>query len=75
MRLVALLKATQPAVLVKKRKKSMQMKKLMIDEIPEHDRRRYGAALLDILNQLRSDPDTLAKIKARAAENAERGIG
>ena len=51
------------------------MKKLMIDEIPEHDRRRYGSALLDILAQLRSDPETMAKIKARAAENAERGIG
>jgi hypothetical protein len=48
------------------------MKKLMMNEIPEHDRRRYGAALLEVLNQLRSDPETLAKIRARAAEN-ERG--
>ncbi len=48
------------------------MKKLMINEIPEYDRRRYGSALLDILTQLRNDPETMAKIKARAAEN-ERG--
>lgn len=48
------------------------MKKLMKEEIPEHDRRRYGVALLSILDQLRSDPDTLAKIRQRAAEN-ERG--
>jgi len=44
----------------------------MINEIPEHDRRRYGSALLEVLNQLRSDPETLAKIKARAAENERR---
>lgn len=48
------------------------MKRLMKEEIPEHDRRRYGVALLSILAQLRSDPDTLAKIRQRAAEN-ERG--
>lgn len=48
------------------------MKNPMINEIPEHDRRRYGSALLDILTQLRSDPETLAKIKARAAENERR---
>ena len=55
-----------------KRKRRDQMKKLMMNEIPEHDRRRYGAALLEVLNQLRSDPETLAKIKARAAENERR---
>ena len=44
----------------------------LINEIPEHDRRRYGVALLDELNQLRSDPETLAKIRQRAAEH-ERG--
>ena len=44
----------------------------IIDEIPEYDRRRYGSALLDILIQLQSDPETLAKIKARAAENERR---
>jgi len=60
------------AVVKKKRKRNDQMKKLMKEEIPEHDRRRYGVALLAILDQLRSDPDTLAKIKARAAE-LERG--
>ena len=48
------------------------MKRLMKEEIPEHDRRRYGVALLSILDQLRSDPETLAKIRQRAAEN-ERG--
>ncbi len=42
------------------------------DQIPEHDRRRIGSALLDVLNQLRSDPEVLAKIKARAAENERR---
>ena len=52
----------------KTRKKADKMKRLMIEEIPEHDRRRYGSALLDVLTQLRNDPEAMAKIKARAAE-------
>lgn len=56
----------------KKNNPEVYMKNPMINEIPEHDRRRYGSALLDILTQLRSDPETLAKIKARAAENERR---
>ncbi len=39
-----------------------------INDIPEHDRRRIGSALLEVLNQIRSDPEAMAKVKARAAE-------
>lgn len=40
----------------------------MIHDIPEHDRRRIGSALLAVLNQIRSDPEVWAKVQARAAE-------
>ena len=43
-----------------------------IYDMPDHDRRRIGSALLKIVMDLRQDPEAWAKVKARAAEN-ERG--
>lgn len=39
-----------------------------LNEMQEHDRRRIGAALLEVLNQIRKDPEAMAKVRARAAE-------
>lgn len=41
-------------------------------EMPEYEQRRNGAALLDVLMQIRNNPDQWEKVQQRAAENERR---
>lgn len=43
-----------------------------IDEMPEYEKRRNGAALLAVLMQIRNNPDQWEKVQQRAAENERR---
>lgn len=45
------------------------MKRTMMEAMPEHDRRRIGAMLNIVLDQLRADPDAMEKIRKRVEEN------
>lgn len=42
------------------------------EDMPEHEQRRNGAALLAVLMQIRNNPDQWEKVQQRAAENERR---